>query len=76
MFSYLPVWNLQNKFMKKDGTRGKRYSALQEHVMDAPLRSEEVGDFEDEDYVEDTEVMASRDRSLPSYIKKEKPIIR
>ena len=44
--------------------------------MDAPLRSEEVGDFEDEDYVEDTEVMASRDRSLPSYIKKEKPLIR
>ena len=44
-------------------------------MQDAPLKSEEVESHDEEDYVEESEVVP-RDRSLPSYIKKEKPIIR
>ena len=47
----------------------------QDHEVDAPLKSEELEVGDESDYVEESEVKP-RDRSLPSYIKKERPIIR
>ncbi len=43
--------------------------------MDTPVNSDDIESTEEADYVEEGEQLKPRQRSLPSYIKKEKPII-
>ena len=44
-------------------------------MVDAPLKSEEVEVVEEEDHVDSNDIVP-RQRALPTYIKKEAPIIR
>ena len=48
---------------------------IKEPVEDEPLKSEDVEVGEEDDHVDEGDVRP-RERALPSYIKKEKPIIR
>jgi hypothetical protein len=48
---------------------------LQEPEVDTPVNSDDIESTEEADYVEEGEQLKPRQRSLPSYIKKEKPII-
>jgi hypothetical protein len=49
--------------------------SLQEPEVDTPVNSDDIESTEEADYVEEGEQLKPRQRSLPSYIKKEKPII-